>query len=152
MIRTTWEFCLPANEVSYSGQISYNQFTPKEIFLLIITGSTSVYSWLYKPYAYNYLRFSASGFWIFRNFWDVSLSLGTLPFGENDYFVLNTPAVMQNGRRLVTPNWREVLTAGKNFFSVMIFLALCFIFQKNMIITGMNWVFAIASAIKYQWK
>jgi len=80
-----------ANEVSYTGQISYNQFTPKGNFLTYNYRLTSMYSWLYKPYAYNYLRFSASGFWVFRNFWDVSLSLGSLPFGENDYFVLNTP-------------------------------------------------------------
>jgi hypothetical protein len=80
-----------ANEVSYKGQISYNQFTPKGNFLTYNYRLTSEYGWLYKPYAYNYLRFSAAGFWIFRNFWDVSFTLGSLPFGENDYFVLNTP-------------------------------------------------------------
>ena len=80
-----------ANEVSYTGQISYNQFTPKGNFLNYNYRLTSSYGWLYKPYAYNYLRFSASGFWLFRNFWDVSLAVGSLPFGENDYFVLNTP-------------------------------------------------------------
>jgi hypothetical protein len=80
-----------ANEVSYSGQISYNQFTPKGNFLTYNYRLTSAYGSLYKPYAYNYFRLSAAGFWVFRNFWDVSFSLGSLPFGENDYFVLNTP-------------------------------------------------------------
>jgi len=89
-----------ANEVSYTGQISYNQFTPKGNFLTYNYRLTSGYSWLYKPYAYNYLRFSASGFWVFKNFWDVSFTLGSLPFGENDYFVLNTP-----GRYAKRPAW-----------------------------------------------
>ena len=80
-----------ANEVSYTGQVSYNQFTPKGNFLTYNYRLTSSYGWLYKPYAFTYLRLNASGFWVFRNFWDVSLTLGSLPFGENDYFVLNTP-------------------------------------------------------------
>jgi hypothetical protein len=80
-----------ANEVSYTGQISYNQFTPKGNFLSYNYKLTSSYGWLYKPYAYNYLRITGQAFWFFRNFWDVSLTVGTLPFGENDYFVLNTP-------------------------------------------------------------
>jgi len=91
---------LAANEVSYTGQISYNQFTPKGNFLTYNYRLTSGYSWLYKPYAYNYLRFSAAGFWVFKNFWDVSFTLGSLPFGENDYFVLNTP-----GRYAKRPAW-----------------------------------------------
>ena len=80
-----------ANEVSYTGQVSYNQFTPKGNFLTYNYRLTSSYGWLYKPYAFTYLRLNASGFWVFRNFWDVTLTLGSLPFGENDYFVLNTP-------------------------------------------------------------
>ena len=82
-----------ANEVSYTGQISYNQFTPKGNFLTYNYRLTSSYSSLYKPYAYNIFRVNASGFWVFRNFWDVTLSLGSLPVGENDYFVLNTPGL-----------------------------------------------------------
>ena len=80
-----------ANEVSYTGQVSYNQFTPKGNFLTYNYRLTSSYGWLYNPYAFTYLRLNASGFWVFKNFWDVSLTLGSLPFGENDYFVLNTP-------------------------------------------------------------
>ncbi len=80
-----------ANEVSYLGQISYNQFTPKGNFLTYNYKLSAYYGWLYKPYAFNWLRLNASGFWVFKNFWDVTLTLGSLPFGENDYFVLNTP-------------------------------------------------------------
>lgn len=80
------------NEVAYSGQLSYNQFTPKGKFLTYNYRLTSRYLWLYKPYSFRYLDASLSGFWVFRNFWDVTVNLGTIPFGENDYFVLNTPA------------------------------------------------------------
>src|SRR5687767_1155684 len=80
-----------ANEVSYTGQISYNQFTPKGNFLTYNYSLRANYRLLYKPYAFNYLQVTGSGFWVFRNFWDVNLSLGSVPAGENDYFVLNTP-------------------------------------------------------------
>lgn len=83
---------LPAsNEVSYTGNFSYNQFTPKGNFLTYSYSLRTSYGLLFKPYAYNYLRLTATGFWVFKNFWDVSLILGSLPLGENDYFVLNTP-------------------------------------------------------------
>jgi hypothetical protein len=80
------------NEVAYSGQLSYNQFTPKGHFLTYNYRLTSRYFWLYKPHSFRYFDASLSGFWVFKNFWDVTLNLGTMPFGENDYFVLNTPS------------------------------------------------------------
>ena len=80
-----------ANEVSYTGQISYNQFTPKGKFLTYSYSLRTSYGLLYRPYAYNFFRTNVTGFWVFKNFWDVSFTLGSLPFGENDYFVLNTP-------------------------------------------------------------
>ena len=80
-----------ANEVSYTGNISYNQFTPKGNFLTYSYTLRTSYGLLFKPYSYNYWRTTATGFWVFKNFWDVSFILGTLPLGENDYFVLNTP-------------------------------------------------------------
>ena len=106
------------NEVAYSGQLSYNQFTPKGKFLTYNYRLTSRYLWLYKPYSFRYLQTSLSGFWVFKNFWDVSVSLGTVPFGENDYFVLNTP-----GRHVKRPAWSYVQIEGstdsrkKLFFS-----------------------------------
>jgi hypothetical protein len=89
-----------ANEVSYTGNISYNQFTPKGNFLTYNYSLRANYGWLYAPYAFTHLRLNASGFWVFKNFWDVNFTLGTLPYGENDYFVLNTP-----GRYAKRPAW-----------------------------------------------
>ena len=106
------------NEVSYGGQMSYNQFTPKGKFLTYNYSVTSRYVWLYRPYSFRYLSATLNGFWVFKNFWDVSLSLGTMPFGENDYFVLNTPA-----RYAKRPAWSWVQLEGstdsrkKLFFS-----------------------------------
>jgi hypothetical protein len=106
------------NEVAYSGQLSYNQFTPKGKFLTYNYRLNTRYLWLYKPYSFRYLQASLSGFWVFRNFWDVSVSLGSVPFGENDYFVLNTP-----GRFAKRPAWSYAQIEGstdsrkKLFFS-----------------------------------
>lgn len=91
---------LANNEVSYSGQISYNQFTPKGNFLTYNYKLSANYGWLYKPYAYTHLRLTGSGFWVFKNFWDVTFTLGSSPYSENDYFVLNTP-----GRYAKRPPW-----------------------------------------------
>jgi hypothetical protein len=79
------------NEINYSGQVSYNQFAPKGNFLTYNYKLNASYGWLYKPYSFRFLRLTAEGFWVFRNFWDINFTLGTQPYGENDYFVLNTP-------------------------------------------------------------
>lgn len=84
-------FNLSPNEVLYTGRFAYNQFTPTKSFLTYNYNFTTRYAWLYKPYAFTSLTLNAGGFWVFKNFWDVSLSLGSLPHGENDYFVLRTP-------------------------------------------------------------
>lgn len=84
-------FNLSPNEVAYTGNITYNQFTPTKNFLTYNYNLSVRYGWLYKPYAFTDVRLNGGGFWVFKNFWDVSLTLGSLPFGENDYFVLRTP-------------------------------------------------------------
>jgi len=89
-----------ANEISYTGQISYNQFTPKGNFLTYNYSLRANFGWLYKPYAFTHTRLTAAGFWVFKNFWDVRFTLGSQPAGENDYFVLNTP-----GRYAKRPPW-----------------------------------------------
>ena len=93
-------FNLAANEVVYTGKISYNQFTPVGNLLTYTYSLNAQYGWLYKPYAFTYLRMNVGGFWVFKNFWDVSLTLGSLPFGENDYYILKTPA-----RYVKRPAW-----------------------------------------------
>jgi uncharacterized protein DUF5916/cellulose/xylan binding protein with CBM9 domain len=84
-------FNLSNNEILYSGVITYNQFTPTKNFLTYTYSFASRYGWLYKPYAFTQLTLNADAFWVFKNFWDVSLGFGSLPYGDNDYFVLRTP-------------------------------------------------------------
>ena len=101
---------LPANnEVTYTGKASYNQNKPKGKFLTYIYSVSANYGLLYKPYVYTHLRLNADGFWVFRNFWDVRLSLGSLPRGEHDYFVLNTP-----GRFVKRPAWSYASLEGSS--------------------------------------
>jgi hypothetical protein len=84
-------FLLAPNEVVYTGRISYNQNSPTRNFLTYNYSFLARYAWLYKPYAFTDLRVQAGSFWVFKNFWDVSFVLASLPYGENDYFVLRTP-------------------------------------------------------------
>jgi hypothetical protein len=111
-----------ANEVSYTGDVSYNQFTPKGNFLTYNYRLRANYGWLYNPYAFTHLRLNASGFWVFKNFWDVNFTLGTLPFGENDYFVLNTP-----GRYAKRPAWSYAELEGSSDSRKKLFFSYSFL-------------------------
>jgi hypothetical protein len=83
-------FLLTPNEIIYAGGISYHQFTPTKSFLNYNFGLGATYRKLYKPNVFNDFRVTADAFWLFRNFWDVSLSLAYLP-DQHDYFVLGAP-------------------------------------------------------------
>jgi hypothetical protein len=78
------------NQVIYSGLVSYNQFKPTRNFLSYKYSLSAGYQQLYKPNVFNNLQVSATGFWYFKNFWDVSLTLNYLP-DQHDYFLLGPP-------------------------------------------------------------
>ncbi|MBS1653464.1 MAG: carbohydrate binding family 9 domain-containing protein, partial [Bacteroidetes bacterium] len=79
------------NAVTTTNVISYKQFKPKGNLLNYIYSLTTAYSRFYKPWTYGYVTSQASGLWIFKNFWDVTLALGY--FGtQHDYWVLGNPA------------------------------------------------------------
>ena len=46
---------------------------------------------LYKPFVFANIRYSASAFWFFKNFWDVSIAAEYQPLWQKDYFELRTP-------------------------------------------------------------
>lgn len=79
-----------ANQMIYNGQISYNQLTATKKFLTYQYSLNSVYTRLYKPNVFNYAQITASAFFVFKNFWDATFSIGYLP-DQNDYFVLGFP-------------------------------------------------------------
>ena len=89
---------LRPNEVNYIGGLSYNQFTPKGSFLTYTYSLTAKYNWLYKPYVFTKLDLKATAFWVFRNFWDVTVTGGLIPRWEHNYFELRT-----NGRFISYP-------------------------------------------------
>ena len=85
-------FLQAPNEMSFSGNAGYYRFRPTGMFLQYNYRISAFYSRMYKPGAYNKSYYNATAFWIFRNFWDVTLTAGFFPT-EHDYFVLGEPAV-----------------------------------------------------------
>jgi len=103
-------FQLKPNDVNYSAGFGYYQFVPKGNFLLYNYRYTMSYRWLYKPYRFTRLENRITGFWVFRNFWDLTLSAGILPNGENDYFELRSA-----GRYVKKPYyWYNILSGSSD--------------------------------------
>ena len=80
-----------SNLVVYNGSLSYTQFIPTKNFLNYKYSLNFRNERLYKPYSFTQLEFWATGFWYFKNFWDVTLNLGIQPVSSSDYFELRTP-------------------------------------------------------------
>jgi hypothetical protein len=78
-----------ANEVSYRFNASYNQFKPTNHFIQYSYSLDNKLTYLYEPYAYARYDITATAFWIFKNFWDVSLKTLITP-SAHDYFELRT--------------------------------------------------------------
>jgi len=79
------------NEISYSGEAGYYQFKPVKNLLNYHYKAGFRYARLYDPNAYSDLHLYAEAFWWFKNFWDVTFTLGSFPTDQHDYYVLNTP-------------------------------------------------------------
>lgn len=86
------------NELTYRVNVSYNQFKPTDNFIQYSYSLENRLSYLYKPYGYNRYDITATGFWIFKNFWDVSVKTQLSPASIHDYFELRT-----DGRYLKYP-------------------------------------------------
>ncbi len=75
------------NSVEYNGSISYNKNKPTGDFLnhSFRVGFNNVY--LYRPFNWSSFQVTANAFFLFRNFWDLSLSFQSSPLWNKDYFV-----------------------------------------------------------------
>jgi hypothetical protein len=82
-------FLSAPNKIQYRGNISYNQFVPTSNFITYNYSFSARAQYLYKPYAFNKVDFIGSGFWIFKNFWDVRLETIITP-NDRNYFELRT--------------------------------------------------------------
>jgi Domain of unknown function (DUF5916)/Carbohydrate family 9 binding domain-like len=87
-------FLASANEKGISGGAGYYKFTPTKNLLQYNYKLTTRYAHLYKPGAYTDFFINGSAFWLFKNFWDVSLTVGYFA-DQHDYFVLGDPATYQ---------------------------------------------------------
>lgn len=85
-------FLLSPNNITNHGDISYNIFQPSKYFLNQRYTIRADHSLLYKPTEFAQFKVEAESFWIFRNFWDLTITAGTAPFWYNDFFELQTPA------------------------------------------------------------
>lgn len=79
-----------ANEISYRANVTYRQFKPTKNFITYSYSLTSRLQYLYEPYAYNKIDVTATGFWIFNNFWDITVTTNVIPGWERNYFELRT--------------------------------------------------------------
>ena len=75
------------NSVQYSGNISYIMNKPTRYFLNHNYKLSFVNSYLYKPFQWSSFQMNASAFFLFKNFWDVTVSFETSPLWNKDYFV-----------------------------------------------------------------
>ncbi len=79
-----------ANQMINTGEIGYYQFTPTKNFINYSYTLSAVHSALYEPNKFNNIELSATAFWIFKNFWDLTLVASYLP-DQHDYYVLGRP-------------------------------------------------------------
>jgi hypothetical protein len=91
-------FLFAANEIGYRAGGTYRQFKPTENFITYSYSLEGRVTYLYKPNAYNRTDLIGSGFWVFKNFWDVTLTAVVSPGEAHEYFELRTP-----GRFLAYP-------------------------------------------------
>lgn len=78
------------NEVSYRANLAYRMYKPTNNFITYSYSITPRLQYLYKPYAFTRFDVTASAFWVFRNFWDISFETNINPTWEHNYFELRT--------------------------------------------------------------
>ncbi|HZH95379.1 MAG TPA: DUF5916 domain-containing protein, partial [Flavisolibacter sp.] len=78
------------NEVAYIGNISYSQLEPTNKFITYTYSINIAQRYLFRPYQFSQIEFSGSGFWVFKNFWDVRITLAGQPFWQTNFFDLQT--------------------------------------------------------------
>ncbi len=78
------------NEVTYTANLSYRQFKPTKNFITYSYSIAPRLQYLYDPYGFSRFDVTATGFWVFNNFWDVTVSVNVLPGWERNFFELRT--------------------------------------------------------------
>lgn len=92
-------FLQAPNELSFWARGSYNQFTPTKHFIRYNYRLNISREYLLTPLSHSETEVSASGFWWFKNFWDLRV-FALYNFGATDFFDLQT-----KGYRLYKPSF-----------------------------------------------
>ena len=79
-----------SNLTTYAAGISYGEPTATKKFIQYRYSFNLTYQRLFQPNVFNNLQLSASAYWLFKNFWDLTLTAGYLP-DQYDYFLLGRP-------------------------------------------------------------
>jgi hypothetical protein len=121
------------NGISYRANASYNQFTPTRNFISYNYEIAVLYNRMYRPNAFSGLEITGNATWVFKNFWDVTLNVGTQPFWQNDYFELQTTGAFVKK----PPYWYAIANGSTDsrkrlFFSYQFGLADGGVFASNM--------------------
>lgn len=75
------------NSFEYGGNIRYIMNKPTRVFLNHNYKLSFTNTYLYKPFEWSGFKVNASAFFLFKNFWDVTVSLESSPAWNKDYFV-----------------------------------------------------------------
>ena len=75
------------NSFDYSGNIGYIVNKPTRYFLNHNFRLSFTNSYLYKPFEWTGFKTNASVFFLFKNFWDMSVNFQTSPAWNKDYFL-----------------------------------------------------------------
>ena len=79
-----------ANEIAYEAHGTFREFKPTKNFITYSYNLDTRLQYTYEPYAYNRVDIIGSGFWVFKNFWDITLIAHLSPGWERNYFELRT--------------------------------------------------------------
>lgn len=102
-------FIYSPNEFTTDVEASYNIFQATPAFLNQRYSVVLTQAYLYDQFEYQQTTIEASAFWIFKNFWDITLRTEIQPRWYNDFFELRTPENI-----LSTP--RRKLRKARNYF------------------------------------
>jgi Domain of unknown function (DUF5916)/Carbohydrate family 9 binding domain-like len=89
-------FLFNNNSFSYGGRVSYNVNNPTKKFLRQRYSVRVENNYLYKPFVWTDFRVNADASVVFKNFWDMFITIETQPVWFNDFFESRTPGLRMN--------------------------------------------------------
>jgi hypothetical protein len=87
-------FLQAPNEFTSNANFAYKQLTPTKNFLTYSYSIGITNSYLYTPMRWSDMQLSASAFYFFKNFWDLTFVYESKPVWQHDFFELRTPGRM----------------------------------------------------------